>query len=112
MNRLLLNLSYNIIIKLSADLKVMEFNTEAERFFNKKCEAVLDQSFIQSFVSEPEQKRTEKELKKILTEALDTKFRLNILAAKDQIREIEWLANVIFDNQKMPVGLILSSKNQ
>jgi two-component system, chemotaxis family, CheB/CheR fusion protein len=112
MNRMLLNLSSDIIIKLSADLKVMEFNTEAEKFFNKKREAVLDLSFIQSFISEPEQKRTEKELKRLLNEVPDSKFRLKVLAAKDQIRQIEWLANVIFDNQKMSVGLILSSKNQ
>ena len=111
-NRMLLNLSSDKIIKLSTELKILEFNAEAEKFFNKKREDIMELSFIQSFIPEPEQKRAEKELKKILAEALDSKFRLKVLAAKDQIREIEWLANVILDNQKIPVGLLLNSKNQ
>ncbi len=111
MNRMLLNLSSDLIIKLSTELKVVEFNTEAEKFFNKKREAVLDQYFIQSFIPEPEQKRTEKELNKLLIVEPDTKVRLKVIGAEDQIQDIECSANLILNNQKMPVGLILSSKN-
>jgi len=111
MNRQLLNLSSDKIIKLSAELKVMEFNTEAENFFDKKRDAVLDLNFIQSFVPEPERKKAEKELKKLFTESLDRKFKLKVITRGDQIQDIEWAANVICNNQKIPVGLILSSKN-
>ena len=111
MNRQLLNLSSDKIIKLSAELKIMEFNTEAEIFFDKKRDAVLDLNFIQSFVPEPERKKAEKELKKLFTEPLDRKFKLKVITREDQIQDIEWVANVICNNQKIPTGLILISKN-
>jgi len=104
-------LSSDQIIKLSAELKVLEFNTEAEKFFNKRREDILDRNFIQTFIPEQEQKKTEKELKKLFSEAMDSKFRLKVITAGDQIRDVEWSANVISNDQKIPVGLILISKN-
>jgi two-component system CheB/CheR fusion protein len=111
MNNLLFNLSSDKIIKLSPELKVVEFNTEAGKFFNKKRKDIIDRNFIQSFVPEPEQKRAEKELKKLFAEALDSNFRFQVIAAGDQILDVEWSANVISNDQKIPVGLILISKN-
>ena len=52
MNRLLLNSSSDIIIKLSTDLKILEFNPEAEKFFGKKREDAINQNFIQMFIPE------------------------------------------------------------
>jgi len=112
MNRMLFDLSSDKIIKLSPELKVIEFNTEAGKFFNKKREDILDRNFVQTFVPEREQKRTEKELKKLFSEALDSKFRIKVVADGDQIREVEWSANIILNDQKIPIGLILISKNQ
>ncbi len=112
MNRLLFDLSSDKIIKLSPELKIEEFNTEAGKFFSKKREDMLDQNFIQSFVPEPERKRTEKELKKLFAEAQDSKFRLKVIADGDQILDVEWSANLILNDQKIPIGLILISKNQ
>jgi PAS domain S-box-containing protein len=112
MNRLLFDLSSDKIIKLSPELKIVEFNTEAGKFFSKKREDMLDQNFIQSFVPEPERKRTEKELKKLFAKAQDSKFRLKVIADGDQILDVEWSANLILNDQKIPIGLILISKNQ
>jgi len=36
MNKLLLNSTSDIIIKLSTDLKILEVNPEAEKYFGKK----------------------------------------------------------------------------
>ena len=112
MNRLLFDLSSDKIIKLSPELKIVEFNTEAGKFFSKKREDMLDQNFIKSFVPEPERKRTEKELKKLFAEAQDSKLRLKVIADGDQILDVEWSANLILNDQKIPIGLILISKNQ
>ena len=112
MNSLLLNLSSDKIIKLSTELKVVELNTEAGKFFNKKRKDIIDRNFIQSFVPEPEQKRTEKELKKLFAEALDSNIRFQVIAAGDQIQDVEWSANIISNERKMPVGLMLISKNR
>jgi len=111
MNRLLLNLSSDIIIRLSIDLKIQEFNAQARKLFNKKLNDVLNLSFIQSFIPEPEQKRVEKEMKKMLTEAVESKLKFQVTASGGDIQTLEWTANVIFNDQKTPVELILISKN-
>ena len=111
-NRLLQNLSSDIIIRLSLDFKIQEFNTEAERFFNKKLADVLNKTIIQSFIPEPEQKRVEKEMKKMLTEAVESKLKFQVKAAGGDIQILEWFVNIILNDQKIPVELILISKNR
>ena len=66
MNRLLLNSSSDVIIKLSTDWKILEFNPEAEKFFGKKRKDVVNQNFIQMFIPEPVRKKTEKDMNKLL----------------------------------------------
>lgn len=111
MNRLLLNLSSDMVIRLSPELKIQEFNDQARKFFNKKLNDVLNLSFIPTFIPEPEQKRVEKEMEKMLTEAVESKFNLKVIAAGDINQTLEWSANTIFNDQKIPVELILISKN-
>ena len=57
MNRFLLNSSSDIIIKLSTDWKILEFNPEAEKFFGKKRKDAVNQNFIQMFIPEQVQKK-------------------------------------------------------
>jgi len=112
LNQLLQNLSSDIIIRLSPDLKIKEFNPAAERFFNKKPGDVVNKTLIQSFVPEPEQNRVEKEMKKMLTETVESKLKFQVTASEGAIQTIEWSANVILNDQKTPVELILISKNR
>jgi len=110
MHRLLLNSSSDVIIKLSTDCKILEFNREAEKFFGIKHEGALNQSYIQMFIPEPMQKKTEKELKKLLSEASDGKFKMQSIVAGGAIQTDEWMVNVLLNNLKMPAGMILIAK--
>ena len=111
MHQLLLNSSSDAIIKLSTDLKIVEFNPEAEKLFGKKLKDALNQNFIQMFIPEPMQKKTEKEMNKLLKEAIDVKFKMQIIAADGLMPKVEWSVNILLNNMKMPAGMIMIKKN-
>jgi len=110
MHRLLLNSSSDVIIKLSTDWKILEFNPEAERFFGKKRKDAVNQNYIQMFSPEPARKKTEKELNKLLNKGLDGKFKMQVLAAGGNMPVVEWRVNVLLNNLKMVAGMIIITK--
>jgi two-component system CheB/CheR fusion protein len=109
-HRLLLNSSSDVIIKLSTDWKILEFNPEAEKFFGKKHENAVNQNYIKIFVPERARKRTEKELNKLLNKGLDCKFKMQVIAAGGNMQVIEWTVNVLLNNLKMATGMIIITK--
>ncbi len=58
LNKLLLKSASNIIIKLSTDLKILEVNPAAEKYFGKKPEEILNKSYIQMLIPENYRKKT------------------------------------------------------
>jgi len=111
MHNLLLNLSSDIIVKLSHEWKVVEFNKAAESFFGKKGGDVLDKGFFQLFVPGQQQKKVEKDLSKILNEGEDGTYKMQVIAAKAIPTEQEWTVNVLFNETNTPSGIILIKKN-
>ncbi len=106
-NTLLFNSSPNAIIKLSTDWKIQEFSPKAEKLFALKREEAIDQNFIQMFIAENHQKKTKKELQKLVDEALDNKLKMNVFVADRKLTTIEWSVNILFNNLKIPNGMIL-----
>ena len=112
MHGFLLDSASDIIIKLSADFQILEFNLLAEKFFSKKREAVLNQNFIQIYIPGAAQKKTEEDMKKLLNDGSDRKFRLQVFASDGKLAIIEWSVKILFNNLKIPEGMILSIKNK
>ncbi|MDP4208185.1 MAG: CheR family methyltransferase [Bacteroidota bacterium] len=111
MHRLLLNSTPNIIVKLSSDWKIQEFNPEAEKFFGKEHKDVVNQNYIKLFIPEPVQKKTEKEMDKLLNEATDGKLKMQVLTAEGNAPVIEWSVHLLQNNLKIPTGMIIITKN-
>jgi two-component system CheB/CheR fusion protein len=109
-HRLLLNSSSDVIIKLSTDWKIQEFNPEAEKFFGIKSADAVNKNYIQLLIPEPIQKKVEKALKKRLKELLDGKLKMQVMAAGGNMPIVEWSVNVLINNLKMPVGMIIFTK--
>ncbi|HJZ39883.1 MAG TPA: chemotaxis protein CheB [Bacteroidales bacterium] len=112
LSSLLLNSSADVIIKLSYDLKILEFNPEAEKFFDKKHKEAVDQNFIQLFIPEPVQKKVEKDLFKQLGQLLEGRYKMTVKASGGRTPVLEWSVNLLFNTLNMPSGLILSLKTQ
>ncbi|MCX6234077.1 MAG: PAS domain-containing protein [Bacteroidetes bacterium] len=110
MHRLLLNSSSDVIIKLSTDWKILEFNPEAEKFFGKKHEDAVNQNYIQMFIPEPVRKKTEKDMNRLLNKMLDGKFKMQVIEAGGYMPVVEWSVNVLLNNLKMPAGMIIITK--
>jgi len=112
MHSLLLNLSTDIIVKLSTDWKILEYNTEAEKFFDKKRENVLNQDYLQLFIPEASQKKTKNDLHKLLKDGEETNYTMQGIAVKGNLHDIEWSVSVLLNTLKTPTGMILIAKNK
>jgi two-component system CheB/CheR fusion protein len=112
MNRYLMNSASEIIIKVATDWNILEVNLAAEKFFGKKRSEIINKNYIHTFIPESLRKKTEKEMKKILSESKDTRFNMQLITAGGKLIEADWSVMVLLDNYKAPSGLILSIKKQ
>ena len=108
MHQLILNSSSDVIVKLSSDCKIVEFNPAAEKFFGRKRKDAISQNFIQLFVPETKQKKTENEIQKLMKEKVDSKYEMQVIAAGDKVCELEWSVNVLLNS--LQTEMILVSK--
>ncbi len=112
LNQLLIELSPDIIIKLSPDWEILEFNPAAEEVFGIKRSDAINQNYIELLVPEPMRHKTEKQMKQVLKQAGKNKIKMKVLAAGTVEMEIEWTADVLFNNLKLPSGIIIITKKQ
>jgi two-component system CheB/CheR fusion protein len=110
MHRLILNSTSDIIIKLSTDFKILEFNPEAEKFFGREHKDVINQNYIQLFVPGQHQKKAEKDINKLLAEKVDAKYKMEIKAADERICEVEWSVNVLLNSLQTATEMILIAR--
>lgn len=110
LNRLLLEFSTDVIIKLSTTWKIMEFNSGAEEVFGIKNSNAINKNYIELLVPEPIRDKTEQQMKQLLNQAGKTKIKMQTIVAGAAEKEIEWTANVILNNLKTPTGLIIITK--
>jgi two-component system CheB/CheR fusion protein len=110
MNRLLLNSSSDVIIRLSANFKIVELNPEAEKYFGKKQEEIINKNYIHVFIPEMLRKKTESEMLRILKKSQDTKLKMQLITTGGKLIENEWSVLVLTDNLKEPSGMLLSIK--
>jgi two-component system CheB/CheR fusion protein len=108
--RLFLNSSADVIVKLSADFKIQEFNSAAEIFFDKKRDDIVNQNYINLFVPESMQGKAKSELTKMMALAKNDKIEIPVITAKKHEIVVEWLVNVLLSNQLIPSGMIITKK--
>jgi len=106
-HRLLLKASSDIIIRLTTELKIMEFNPIAEHYFGKAATAVLDQSFVEQFIPEPLRQKTEKDLSHLLKQGKLSNYRMKVITANGRDSEVEWSVQTTLNNQQESVGMFL-----
>jgi two-component system CheB/CheR fusion protein len=107
---LFLNTSTDVIVKLSSDWKIQEFNQTAEKFFGKKREDVINQNYFELFIPELLRKKTQKELAKLLEQAKNDKIKMQVISNNNNKNNLEWLVNVLYNNLQIPSGMIITTK--
>jgi len=106
-HKLLLSASSDIIIRLSSELKIMEFNPIAEHYFGKTATDVLDHSFVSQFIPEQIRLKTEKELTALLKKGHLSNYKMNVITANGQTSEVEWSVKIVFNNKQESEGMFL-----
>jgi two-component system CheB/CheR fusion protein len=110
MNYLLMSSSSDIIIKLSADFKIVAINPAAEKYLGKNHEVIINKNYIQMLVPVSLRKKTENEMKKILKDRQDTRLKMQVITAGGKSDEADWSVLVLLDNYEVQSGMILSLK--
>jgi two-component system CheB/CheR fusion protein len=106
MLRSLIHAVQSVILGLSSDGKVIEFNPEAERLLGYKRDDVLGKSYFDLFIPELSRKKVEAEMKKLLTEALPNRYENFVKAVNGDELMIEWSAHKLLDDKGMLIGII------
>jgi len=107
MQNLLLAISTDVIIVLSADGKIVEFSAEAEKFLGIKHENTTNHDFIETFIPESLQNKTRGLLKKLITNAQDGRLHTEVIAAKGVTMEVAFSARALLNNLGLATGLVL-----
>jgi two-component system CheB/CheR fusion protein len=110
MNALLMNSSSDIIIKLSADWKILEVSPSAEQYLGRKQKEMINKNYIQMFIPETLRKKAGDNMNKILSESQDSSLKMKVKTAEGKLIEADWSVIVLLDIFKVPSGIILSIK--
>ena len=111
MQRMILNTSSDVIIKISNDWKILEFNPSAEKFFGKNQKETLNQNFIHLFVPDTDKKKAENDLNKLMKEGQAANYSMQVLVSGGEKETVEWITNVHLNNLKIPIEMIIIAKN-
>ena len=107
LHKLLLSASSDIIIRLSSELKIMEFNPIAELYFGKTASEVMEKSFVSQFIPEQMRQNTEEKLTSFLNEGTLLKYKMNVITTNGRSSEVEWSVQVILNNKQESEGMFL-----
>jgi len=112
MQQMILNTSSDVIIKISNEWKILEFNPSAEIFFGKKHKDIIAQNFIQLFVPNMDQRKTENDLNKLMKEGQVANYTMQVLVSGGNQELVDWIANVHLNSMKIPTEMIIIAKNK
>lgn len=107
-NRILLNSSTDIIIKMTPGGIIEEINSEAERFLGKKHIEIINKNFFQIFIPELFREKAQLDINNILQKMANGKFKMKIISAGGNITDARCIVNVLLDKFKIPTGILLT----
>jgi two-component system, chemotaxis family, CheB/CheR fusion protein len=108
---LLFSTSNDILIRLTIEGTILDFNPKAENFFEIRSNEVINRNFFETFIPDPIQKKIEKELSKRMKEMNDKTFEMQVLKSKGEIALMEWSLIVLHNHLYEPDGMILIAKH-
>jgi two-component system CheB/CheR fusion protein len=110
LNNLLFNSSADILIRISNEWKIEDFNLAAEKFFGVKREDVLGRNYFQLFIPDAERKNVENNFKKLQSQLNNAKFKMQVMTAGGKIQDIKCSVSVLLNSIKLAAGMIILLK--
>jgi two-component system CheB/CheR fusion protein len=100
-----------VVIGLSSSGKIIEFNPEAEKIFERKYIEVIDRNYYDLFIPKALRKKVESDMKQILSATLPNKFENLVKSATGDQLKIEWTAHKLFNEKGDLTGIIAIGEN-
>lgn len=100
-----------VILGLSAEGKVIEFNPKAEELFGCAKEEVMGKNYVDFFVPEPSRAKVLKDMKKLLNDASPGRYTNTVKTVNGELVKMEWSANKLIDKDGKTTGLITVGVN-
>ena len=101
----------SVILGLSSDGKVIEFNPEAEKLFDCKRDDVMSKNYVDLFIPHSSRKQMEADMKKLLAGELPNRFENLVKALNGVELRIEWSAHKLLDDGGNQIGIITIGVN-
>lgn len=98
--------SGNVIICLSPDHRIIEWNREAERTYGWKREKVLGKDYFELFIPEDVRNDVAADMNKVMKGELTGGFESKVFAHDRKERILNWYVDCIFDTKGKPCGVI------
>jgi two-component system CheB/CheR fusion protein len=111
-NRLIIDSSTSVILKLTAHLEIKEFNSMAEAFFGKNHEEVTGKKFLELFIPGSLRKQTEHKITKLLKKPGTSNIKMKVIAAGEKELETEWSVSVLLNPLEVSSEIIMITKNK
>ena len=111
MLRLFIHTANFVIIALSENGSIIEFNPEAENLFGYSRHDVLNRSYFDLFIPEPLREKVKTDLKQLLLTPTPCKFENLVKSATNEQLKIEWTVHKQFDGAGRLTGLITIGEN-
>jgi two-component system CheB/CheR fusion protein len=96
----------NVIIGLSSDCKIIEYNPEAEKLLGHKRELVLGNNYVDLFIPPSMRKKVLTEMKDLLSGSLPSRYKNVVKAFNGEKLTIEWSAHKLLDGYGTLTGTI------
>ena len=100
-----------VIIGLTVEGIIIEFNPEAEKVFGRKRQDVINKNYVDLFIPEPSQKKVRSDLKQILSGTMPNHFENQVKAVDGEQLNIEWTAHKLFNEKGDLTSVITIGEN-
>lgn len=104
--RMLVRTAPGVILCLSPDYRILEFNAEAERVYGCKREEVLGKNYIEMFLPEEVRAGVAEDIGKVLAGEPTRAYENLVKCADGTERLFEWNVDRVLDEQGQPAGII------
>ena len=95
-----------VIIGLSSDCKIIEFNPEAEKLFGHKREVVMGENYIDLFIPSSSRIKVMAEIAELLSGNMPNRYRNEVKVFNGDKLTIEWSAHKLLDINGLQTGTI------
>ncbi len=100
-----------MILCLSPDHRILEFNRAAERLYGQKREAVLGRDYSRLFATENHQRAFAAHIERVLDGQPSSTFENSVRSVDGQERVLQWSVSRILDAAARPLGVIAAGQD-